>query len=140
MIVLLNDDLMCATPYATFLRSRRLGRRPPAAGFATVPRCSSAWWLLAGALLARHRLARTLAGARVGAGALPVDRQAAAVPQPLVVADLHLALDVLRDLSAQVSFDLQVLVDVGAQPGDFLFGEVADARVARHAGVVAHLL
>ena len=34
MIVLLNDDLMCAVPYATFLRSRRLGRRPPAAGFA----------------------------------------------------------------------------------------------------------
>ena len=35
MIVLLNDDLMCATPYVTFLRSLRLGRRPPAAGFAT---------------------------------------------------------------------------------------------------------
>src|SRR6185437_10356368 len=31
-IVLLNDDLMCTTPYATFLRSRRFGRRPPAAG------------------------------------------------------------------------------------------------------------
>ena len=30
MIVLLNDDLMCATPYVTFLRSLRLGRRPPA--------------------------------------------------------------------------------------------------------------
>src|SRR6266536_2982347 len=34
MIVLLNDDLMCAVPYAMFLRSRRRGRRPPAAGFA----------------------------------------------------------------------------------------------------------
>jgi hypothetical protein len=28
--------LMCATPYATFLRSRRFGRRPPAGGLATV--------------------------------------------------------------------------------------------------------
>src|SRR5262245_41516227 len=35
MIVLLNEDLMCATPYATFLRSRRFGRLPPADGFAT---------------------------------------------------------------------------------------------------------
>src|SRR5262249_57601457 len=34
MIVLLNDDLMCAIPYATFLRSFFFGRRPPAAGFA----------------------------------------------------------------------------------------------------------
>ena len=33
-MVLLNDDLMCAVPYAMFLRSRRLGRRPPAAGLA----------------------------------------------------------------------------------------------------------
>src|SRR6476646_1966190 len=36
MIVLLNDDLMCAIPYATFLRSRRFGRRPPAVGLATL--------------------------------------------------------------------------------------------------------
>src|SRR4029077_8901030 len=35
MIVLLNDDLMCAIPYATFLRSFFFGRRPPATGFAT---------------------------------------------------------------------------------------------------------
>src|SRR6202022_1628183 len=34
-IVLLNDDLMCAMPYAMFLRSRRFGRRPPAGGRAT---------------------------------------------------------------------------------------------------------
>src|SRR6185295_13404429 len=34
MMVLLNDDLMCAVPYAMFLRSRRRGRRPPGAGFA----------------------------------------------------------------------------------------------------------
>ena len=60
--------------------------------------------------------------------------------QTLVAADLHLALDVLADLAAQVTLDLEVLVDVGAQPRDFFVGEVADARVARHPGRVAHLL
>src|SRR4029079_15355508 len=34
MIVLLNEDLMCAMPCVMFLRSRRRGRRPPAWGFA----------------------------------------------------------------------------------------------------------
>src|SRR5204862_1005736 len=33
-IVLLNELLMWATPTVTFLRSRFLGRRPPALGFA----------------------------------------------------------------------------------------------------------
>ena len=58
----------------------------------------------------------------------------------LVAADLHLALDVLRDLAAQVTLDLEVLVDVGAQPRDLFLGEVAHARVARHPGLVADLL
>src|SRR5262245_19989898 len=96
--------------------------------------------VLPGALLGRDRLLRALAGARVGAGALPVDRQAIAVPQALLIADLHLALDVLRDLAAQVTFDLEVVVDVRAQPRDFLVGQVAHAGVARHPRVVAHLL
>src|SRR5687767_7153396 len=52
MIVLLKDDLMCATPYATFLRSRFLGRRPPAAGFATFGQYLSS--VLLHALLAGH--------------------------------------------------------------------------------------
>src|SRR3954469_22783242 len=34
-IVLLNELLMWATPTVTFLRSRRLGRRPPGLGLAT---------------------------------------------------------------------------------------------------------
>src|SRR6266508_6170880 len=108
-----------------FLRSRRLGRRPPAAGFAIsyFPR------LLLDALLARHRLLGSLAGAGVGAGALAVDRQAPAVPDALVGADLLLALDVLRHFAAQVTLDLDVLVDPRPQPGDLLVGEVAHPRV-----------
>ena len=34
MIVLLKHDLMWATPWVTFFRSRFRGRRPPALGFA----------------------------------------------------------------------------------------------------------
>src|SRR5688572_15008266 len=110
MIVLLKDDLMCATPYATFLRSLRLGRRPPAAGLATCV-LSALSQLLLHALLAGHGLLRALARAGVGAGALAVHRQAPAVPDALVAADLDLALDVGGDLAAEVTLDLQVRVD-----------------------------
>src|SRR5262249_45598810 len=63
-----------------------------------------------------------------------------AVAQSLVTADLHLALDVLAHLAAQVTFDLQVLVDVRAQPRDFLFSEVTHARVRRDGRRFGHLL
>ena len=47
----------------------------------------------------------------------------------LVAADLHLALDVLLDVAAQVTFDLQVGIDVRADAVDLFIGEVAHARV-----------
>src|SRR6478736_8807286 len=53
---------------------------------------------LPGLLLAGDGLLRSLAGARVGLGALTADRQVAAVPQALVGADLHLPADVGLDL------------------------------------------
>src|SRR5262249_13202808 len=56
-------------------------------------RCS----VLAGLLLPGDRLLRALPGTRVRARALPVNREAPAVPESLVAADLHLALDVLAD-------------------------------------------
>ena len=62
-------------------------------------------------------------------GALSVHRQPAAVADALVAADLDLALDVLGDVAPQVTFDLEVGVDVGAQLGDLFLGQVADARV-----------
>src|SRR5205814_4360665 len=52
----------------------------------------------------------------------------------------HLPLDVLAHLPAKVTFDLEVLVDVGAQPRHFLVGEVAHSRIARHRCRVAYLL
>jgi hypothetical protein len=100
-----------------------------------------AWpFLLDRFLLAGHRLLGAFTGASVGVGALAVDREALAVAQTLVATDLHLALDVLRDLAAEVTFDLHVLIDVGTEPRDFLFGEITHACVARHAGRVANLL
>src|SRR4051812_46175109 len=85
--------------------------------------------LLARLLLARdlHAL-RALAGARVGLGVLPVDRQAAPVAQAAVGADLHQALDVLRALAAQVALDGDA-VDRVAQARDLVLGEVADLAV-----------
>src|SRR5689334_2531189 len=85
--------------------------------------------LLAGLLLAGDGLARALARARVGLGALTVDGQPAAVPQALVAPDLDLATDVARHLAAQVTLDAEVLVDVVAQLQQVLVAEVLDAQV-----------
>jgi hypothetical protein len=64
---------------------------------------------------------------RVGAGALAVDRQATAVPQALVAADLDLATDVGGDLAAEVTLHPEVLVDVVAQLQQVLVTEVLHA-------------
>src|SRR5687768_12901129 len=123
---------MWATPTVTFLRSRRRGRRPPGFGLAM--------GLLPHLLLARHGLLRALAGPGVGMGALATDRQAPAMADALVGADLHLALDVLLDVPAQVALDLDVGVDPRPQPDDLLVGEVADPGAHVDARGLAHLL
>src|SRR3954462_8946024 len=123
-----------------FLRSRRLGRRPPAAGLAMRGILLLRFGLLPGLLLPGHGLLRALARARVGARALTVDGEAAAMPEALVAADLDLALDVGGDLAAEVTLDLQVVVDVGAQLRNLFLREIAHARVARDAHAVADLL
>ena len=92
-------------------------------------------------LLAGDRLLGALAGAGVGLGALTADGQAAAVAQPLPATDLHLALDVLLDLAAQVALDLEGSgLDVVADAGDLVVGEVADPGVGVDRERVADLL
>jgi hypothetical protein len=49
--------------------------------------------------------------------------------QSLPAADLHLALDVLRHLAAQVTLDLERGLDVVADAGDLVVGEVAHPGV-----------
>ena len=56
-------------------------------------------------------------------------REIAAVPQPLVAADLDLAPDVRLDLAAQVTLDLEVAFDVFAQLAPLIVGEVLGAQV-----------
>src|SRR5215207_1590689 len=88
--------------------------------------------LLRRLLLAGNGLLGALAGAGVGVGALAAHRQPPAVPDPLVAADLDLALDVLLDLAAQVALDLVVGVDPLPEADDLLLGQVADAGVGVH--------
>src|SRR5262249_16335765 len=119
------------------LRATTAGSR---LGHACVPSPATSRGLLAGLLLPGHGLLRALARACVGARALTVDGKAATVPQAFVAADFDLALDVRGDLPAEVTLDLEVAVDVGAQLGDLFLGEVAHPRVARDADTVADLL
>ena len=58
----------------------------------------------------------------------------------LIAADLDLSLDVLLDFPSQVPFDLEVRLDVTADPGHLVVGELTDPGAGVDAGLVAHLL
>src|SRR5580693_6612207 len=100
IMVLLKLAFTCATPEAMFLRSRRRTRvaslpilnpfgSEPAAPVAVTSCPFDALFLLAG-----DRLGRSLAGAGVGVGPLPANRQAAAVTQAPVAAEIHKPFDI----------------------------------------------
>jgi hypothetical protein len=127
-IVLLNEVLMCAWPIAMFFFTRRRAR--PLVACRLGGAIATSW---SGLLAAADGLLRALARAGVGLRALAADGQAAPVPDPAVGADLAEALDRLRALAAQVALDLQVAVDVLAELGDLLVGQVLDLLVLRRA-------
>src|SRR5271157_870947 len=104
---------MCAIPVWTFFLTFRL-----APFFCMI--------LLLGRrlLLAGHGLARALSGPCVGVRSLPTNRQAAAVAQTPVAADVHQQLDVLSDLAAQVALHLVVALDRLAQSNDVALGKL----------------
>src|SRR5208282_1103380 len=78
-------------------------------------------------LLVGHRAApRTLAGARVGVGALAAHGQAAPVPQAAVGTHLDVALDIHRDFLAQVAFDGAFLFQNLADAIDFVLSQIGD--------------
>src|SRR5437660_1622035 len=58
------------------------------------------------------------------AAALAADRQALAVAEAAVAAEVHQALDVERDLAAQVAFDLVALLEGFADAVDLVVGQV----------------
>src|SRR6266404_1781237 len=84
-------------------------------------------------LPAADRLLRALPRARVRLRPLAVRRQPAPVAEAPVGADLGEALDRLLALAAEVTLDLDLGVDVVAEPRDLVVGEVADLRVGREA-------
>src|SRR5690606_31547981 len=81
-------------------------------------------------------LARTLAGACIGPGALATQGQAATVAQAAIAGQVHQSLDRHADLAAQVTLDHE-LADLGAQPLDFRLGQVTDLGARGHAGGIA---
>src|SRR4051794_37918033 len=91
------------------------------------------------ALLAGDGLARALAGAGVGAGALAADGQAAAVPEAAGALDVLQALGVVLHLAAQRAFGDVLAVEEAHDAGDLLVGQVAGAALRIDVGLVAQL-
>src|SRR3954470_15726601 len=80
----------------------------------------------------RQALARTLAGACVGPGALPVDGQTFAMTEAAVGTEVHQTLDVLLHLAARVAFDFDRAVDRVANVLHVRFAQLVDLAVFRH--------
>src|SRR4051812_15501313 len=91
------------------------------------------------ALLAGDGLARTFAGAGVGAGALAADGQAAAMPQAPVAANIAEPGDVLLDLAAEEALDLELVLQQLGDAGDVIVAELAGAPVRVDVQPVADL-
>src|SRR5690554_4314869 len=92
-------------------------------------------WLLSGLLLAGDGALRALAGKSVGLGALPVHGQAATVTDALVASDFDLAANVGGDLTAKVTLNLVVALDVVTKGDQLFVGEILDADLAADTGV-----
>src|SRR5574343_170889 len=102
MMVLLNEAWTWAMPSAMFLRTFLRTRWAALLEGALAIMFSSQSGLF---LQCSSALARTLAGAGIGAGALATHRQATTVTETTVAADVHQALDVHSGFAAQVTFD-----------------------------------
>src|SRR6478735_4367203 len=120
-----------------FFFTRRRAR--PFAGFFGCGIVSALFRRRRPALAGNAHPARALAAARVGLRPLAADREAAAVAQAAVGADLHQPFDVLRALAAKVSLDL-VLLDRLAQANHLVLGQVFDQGVGIDLGLREDLL
>jgi len=59
------------------------------------------------------------------------------VTNALITADLHLALDVLRDVAAKIALDLDVLFDEDTDLAHLFVGEITNTGVACDVGAIA---
>ena len=73
-------------------------------------------------------------------GALAAHRKLLAVAQAAIGAQVHQALDVDRDLAAQIAFDHVIAVNRLADLQHFRVGELGDAAIRRDVNLVANLL
>ena len=85
-------------------------------------------------LLLGDGLPLTLAGTGVGAGALTTNRESAAVTTALVGANLDLAADVSSHLTAKVTFDVVVGLNVVTQCHELIICQLVDAQVTADSG------
>src|SRR5690606_36437749 len=133
MMVLLNEACTWAMPSAMFLRTFLRTR-------AAALDCCLAMEILQTLLFLQRlgSLARTLARARIGLGALATHRQAAAMAEAAVAADVHQALDVHRRFAAQVTFDGE-LANLVAHLFELGVGQVLDLPAVLDAGSFADL-
>src|SRR3954469_3071075 len=91
----------------------------------------NAVWALRRLLLAGDGLGRPLAGAGVGVGALTADRQALAVTQTTVAAEIHQPLDIDGNFTPQIAFDHIVTVDHFTDLEHFLIAQLRYPAVFR---------
>src|SRR6266851_4530930 len=75
---------------------------------------------------------RTFASARVRMRALAPHRQAAAMPQAAIGANVHQALDVHLDSLAQVAFDFALRFKNGANAAQIVFAQIFDPGIQIH--------
>src|SRR5690606_12610794 len=87
----------------------------------------------------RNRLGRSLAGARIGVGALAAYGQRAAMAQAAIAAQIHQALDVHRHLAAKVTLHLVVPVDGLTDRQHFRIRQLMHAPVIRDVDLVHDL-
>jgi len=137
MMVLLNDAWTCATPSDTFfLTFCARGPKPSAAFPGGSGRFCLPWVVLSdlagGRVELDGGLARSLTGARVGAGALAAHGQPFAMAMAAIATEIHQPLDRHRHFAPQIAFYREFL-DVFANPIEFRIGQILDLAASLYA-------
>jgi hypothetical protein len=73
-------------------------------------------------------------------GALPANWETTTVAETLIGTDLDLALDILRDLASQITFNGQIGIDVLTDLHDLTIGEVTNLRAPIDIEIIENLM
>src|SRR5436190_143489 len=96
----------------------------------------SAAWVAANGVPLREPLKPIApAGASVALGALPAERQVAAMPAAAIAANFTQPLDLHRDLLAEIAFDATLLLEHAGDLADVVFGQILDTHVGADPGL-----